>query len=281
MVDSMTFIADAGASSSEWDNNSTSYDAWGRPKTYTDLSLLHATWTYDLVRANWKVDEGAGWILDNATPTNVTSTNGRLVVNAGAILNDASMMQSRRSPKYQPNRGHLYSTALCLPNPTDAGERDFGLFNAEEGVFFRLKTDGNLYACIKRNSVVIKEELITLPATIDLAMGNLFDIQYQWRGVGNYKFMVGDPATGKLINSHTITFLNTLTEELSIRNPALPVCYKSTNLGNNVKISVGCCDITSEGGGRQNRLYGSVSTPQIGYALPSAGNEAVLAIKMN
>jgi len=139
------------------------------------------------------------------------------------------------------------------------------MFTEENGAFFRLKSDGLLYACRRTTNnggptTTTTEELIDLTplgAGFDLALGNIYDIQMQWRGVGNIKFFIGSPEQGASILVHTMSLLGTLTA-LSIANPALPIAYRCENLGDNVVIQSGCADISSEGGSDQNHVYGSI-----------------------
>jgi hypothetical protein len=110
-------------------------------------------------------------------------------------------------------------------------------------VFFRLKADGLLYAVRRSVGVEVAEEVITTTGVsgFDVQKGNIYDIQYQWRGVGNYKFFIN------LQLVHTIANLGTLTA-LSMENPALPISYRATRTTQDVSIHIGCADITSENG---------------------------------
>ena len=218
-------------------------------------------------------------MLDNSTSTRVATNNGIASISSGAILGNESLLKSKRSPRYQPNRGHLYSTAVFLENPTDNGFRDFGMFTIDNGVYFRLKNDGKLYARIDSLGANQYEQEIIIPFTIDLSKGNIFDIQMQWRGVGNFSWFIGNPATGKVTKVHTANLLGTLDGKASISNPALPCCYRSINNGDNVTIKTSCVDITSEGGQAENYVYGSI----IGTvaSLPSSSNVEFLAVKIS
>lgn len=240
-------------------------DAWGRQKSITDKSLLHGMFTNSIIPAAVFKETING--VEQATFVNATSSDGLLVMQAGSAPNDETVLDSFRSPRYEPNRGHLYSVSILLPDPTANGERDFGMFTEENGAFFRLKAGANLYACRRTTTTsggtVTVEELIApsaIPAGVDLSKGNIYDIQMQWRGVGNICFYMGDPATGASVCVHRMLLLNTL-DNLSISNPALPVAYRCQNLGNNVFIRSGCVDISTEGGTDNSHTYGSIPVP--------------------
>lgn len=69
-----------------YSKNATSMDAWGRPKSYKDLSILHGVFTYDVPNSLWIVKENNIELLDNSTSTRVYSSTisdgglGRLIV---------------------------------------------------------------------------------------------------------------------------------------------------------------------------------------------------------
>jgi hypothetical protein len=214
-------------------------DAWGVPKVSLPRSLFHGLWTFDIPASMWFLYENATQVY---TSTQIVSTNGAAVLTTSAAKTDL-IMESRLCPRYQPNRGHLFSSALWCPSKTNDGNRDFGVRTTENGVYFRLKANGLLYAVLKSGGVETKEELIDTSAVtgFDVQKGNVYDIQYQWRGVGNYKFFIN------LVNVHAFENLGTLTA-LSMQNPALPVSYRCTRTTQDVAMHIGCADITSENG---------------------------------
>lgn len=214
-------------------------DAWGVQKMCLPYSLFHGMWTFDIPASMWFMFENGTQVY---TSTNIVSTGGAAVLTTSATKT-ALIMEGRVAPRYQPNRGHLFSTALWCPSKTNNGVREWGLQTAENGVFFRLKADGLLYAVLRSGGVETKEELIDTSgvAGFDVQKGHVFDIQYQWRGVGNYKFFIN------LQLVHTFSNLGTLTA-LSMQNPALPISFKCTRTTQDVSMHIGCVDITSENG---------------------------------
>jgi len=252
-------------------------DAWGRQKTVQDYSLLHGMFTYSIPVGVWKESLNG---VEQTSFVNATSVNGKLHLDsAGATTNVSTF----RHPRYEPNRGHIYSISAFLPSPEALGIRDFGLFTAESGVFFRVRTNG-LYACLRTTVDTVtttKEEKIThLPKGIDLSKGNVYDIQMQWRGVGNIGFFIGDPTTGVSKRVHEFKNLNVLTE-LSLFNPALPLAFECTNTGANVVIECGCVDVSSEGGKNYDGTYGAVSIGTNSGSVAVTGyNPLVLAYRI-
>jgi len=171
----------------------------------------------------------------------------------------------------------VFSASLGFKGANLDGELRAGLFvDDENGAYFKTKGDGNLYACIRSLSVETHEELIIFPFAIDITLGNIYDIQMQWRGVGEIRYFAGNPATGKLELVHRIEFLNTLDQALSIANPALSASVYARNVTQEVSMWAGCIDVTAEGGSQVPRQYGSfnvsaaaVSSPQVVAAIRS------------
>lgn len=253
--------------------NDLGYDAWGRGKFIKDNSIFHGMFTFNVPVSTW-YETINGTI---GATTNSNSVDGALCVTAGPALNDDTYLRSYRNPRYEPNRGALYSTAGWFENPTSAMTREFGTFTAESGVFFRLEPGGVLSGIVRTTTsgggTVDDVISLALPAGLDLSKGNVFDIQYQWRGVGNYKFFVNLQEVG---NSN---YLGTLTQ-LSMFNPALPVAWNSVNLGSNDAMYFGCVDVSSEGGKDNGKTYGSAKmTTDSGSVALTGYNAPVLATR--
>ena len=231
-------------------SNDLGTDAWGRNKTVSDVSLFHGMFTYSVPQQMW-LEYING--VEQTAFSGFTSANGRLKIQG--TNGQSNLLMSKRHPRYQPNRGHLYSTAMILPDAANAANQEFGLFHAQAGVFFRINA-GVLYAVrrtIIDGTIVNTVETITLPAGIDLTKGNVYDIQMQWRGVGNIKFFIN------LQLVHTMEILGRLSE-VSIWNPALPIAF---NIDGVATMYCGCVDATSEGGQRENRQRGSVDSEEV------------------
>ena len=256
--------------------NQLGYDAWGRAKSVSDDSIFHGMFTYNVPVSIWY--ETINGVI-STTAINSTSVDGALNIVAGATLNDDTYLRSFMNPRYEPNRGAIYSTAGWITNPTALMTREWGTFTAESGVFFRLKSGGTLVGVIRTTVATVTtdtEYALTIPVGIDLSKNNVYDLQYQWRGAGNYKWYlnlqeVGDSAT-----------LGTLTQ-LTMYNPALPVAWNSINLGDNDAMNFGCVDVSSEGGKANGKTYGSVGienqTGQVAISGTGQYNIPIVAIR--
>ena len=227
-------------------------DAWGRQKVIHDFSLFSSIFTYDIPDYMWKY---AGCYSEN---------------NA-LVLPMNSSISSRQHMKYQPNRGQLFSTAGFLPIAD--GIIRFGLFTEENGCFFEV-VNGEMFSVIRsfhNNTVIEDRKQITLPEGFDITKGHNYDIQFQWRGVGSYRFMID------LDEVISYVYTNTLTR-LTISNPNLPVSFTNTSLDINCKASFGSVDVSTEGGKNPRLMYDSVINP-VDKIVSNVG-APVLALRM-
>lgn len=254
-------------------------DAWGHPIVSTLESIFHGMWTFDIPPSMWLTFEDTVELAYGVS-TAVTSSGGAALLDTTGVT--SCEMRSKRHPRYQPNRGHRYSTALWCPSSTAGGAgayRDWGLFTETNGVFFRLKSDGLLYAVV-RSGGVEDEEVIDTSGIVnfDVEKGNVYDIQFQWRGVGNYKFFIN------LTLVHTFNYLGTRTS-LTMENPALCAAYYCEQDTAPVTMHVGCVDVTSESGETAREQYGSAPGTAAGnntdYPVVSVYNPDLINTEVN
>ena len=258
-------------------------DAWGVPKASLALSLFHGMFTYDVPSEYWKESIND---VEQVALVNATSSNGELVMTSNGVLNDSVVLDTFRSPRYQPNRGHLFSTSLFFDNPTLAGERTVGIFTQESGLGIRLRGNGSTWTMYLMSRTTVSAvttdteyEVLNLPAGFDPAKGNIYDIQMQWRGVGNFKLYIGDAATGASSLVLTVNNLNVV-NNVTIYNPALPIAFECINQGSDVVIRSGCVDVSSEGGQDDKGFYGSIGIDNnTGQVAVSGFNTPVLVVR--
>jgi hypothetical protein len=266
-------------------NSRYSLDAWGRPKVMLDESLFSSTWTFDIsarVWEEWAYTEGSGW-SPQAGFTNATSEDHMLTVKSTTTVGGGCTIASKVHPKYQPNRGHLYSTAMTHPNVTDAGLTRFGLGSPQDACAFEVEGDGtdwDIFA-VRRNGGVI-ENRVSVKATLlerfpnfDPTKGHVYDIQFQWRGVGNYFYFIDL----QLVYAEEV--LGTR-DTLSMSDPALQAFFSTycTESGTERVAKFGCVDVTSEGGNGHNKAFGSVNSGDTQLTTGSNVSTALLALRV-
>lgn len=260
-------------------------DAWNRPKSIVDRSVFSATWTFGIPARVWEEYQfdGATWTPQTSF-SRATSVNKMLSVVSGTTPTEGATLATKQYSRYQPNRGHLYSTAVIMPNASDRGIRRFGLATPDDGVFFEMVGDGvdwDIFAGRRAygslaSYVSIKSAILDKVPNFDPSKGHVYDIQYQWRGVGNYFFYVD------LELVYVDEYLGTGTQ-LSMSDPALQPFYSAYtgSDGTQVQLLAGCVDVTSEGGQDERTLFGSVSSGLDLLTLGTADTPtAVLAFKV-
>lgn len=247
-------------------------DAWSRLKSVSDRSILHGMFTFNVPYQTWYESIDG---VEQSSFSNASSLNGKLILSSSGVTNEKVKLSSFRNPRYEPNRGHIYSVSIFLPSG-GVGERSFGVFNKDSGVMFRLKSDGFLYG-VRRTTIdgvpVDTEEQITIPEGVDLTKGNTFDIQFQWRGVGDYFFYINQELVLAQQNIGSLT-------NLSMSNPASPISFECIDQGSQVYIECGCVDVTTEGGINNGKTYGSISVNNDSGQIAGTGfNFPVLAVR--
>lgn len=246
-------------------------DAWGRSKQVFDNSILHGMFTYNVPVSKWRELHNG---VEQSSFSAATSVDGMLRLTSTSTFNEKRSLLTFRNPRYQPNRGHLYSSSIFLPDKNLSGIRRFGYFTSESGAFFELTNTG-LYA-VTRSTVsgITTDNRVLVPSDdFDVEKGNVFDIQMQWRGVGNYTFYIN------LKPVYTFEYLGTL-DNLSTYNPANPISFESINDGDEVLIYCGCVDVSSEGGDNMGGTYGSIGVPNSSGQVSITGeNIPIIAIR--
>lgn len=243
-------------------------DAWGRSKSITDRSIMHGMFTFNVPVTTWYEQENG---VTQSSFVGASSVDGKLVFSSSG---SSRYLRTYRNPRYQPNRGLLYSSAHILPNVTNAGRRRFGSLTSQSGMFFELDS-GILYAVVRTTiqGVTTDDRHLIDTTGIELEKGNIYDIQAQWRGVGNYKFFINN------VLVQTVSYLGKRTE-LSMYNPAAPIAFECINDGDDVEIHTGCVDVTSEGGEADGLTYGSIGVPnQTGSVSITGYNVPILAVR--
>ena len=228
--------------------------AWWVPKFSADYSIFHSLYTYNISSALWKGYKDGVEDIDISNSTRIISDQGWLKMTTTATNGSRTKIVSKRSPRYQPNRWHLYSTTMASADIGTTGSMfRFGLGTinngtAVDGTFFEIEDD-QLYIVVKsgwverqRKNITSNLEDIGLSIT-DLQKWHLYDIQFQYRGVGDYFFYIDQYLVGKL------EFLGEY-ETPIMENPQLPAFYQVKNVTawKELEMRSGCVDITSEGG---------------------------------
>ena len=220
---------------------------------------------------------------------------GMVQLSVGGTAGDQIIRQTRRVQRYLPGRANEASFAVIL-NGVSAGIRTrAGIFDELNGVYF--EHDGTDYYCvIRRNTAsgVVEERVARADWSDDKLDGNgpsgitinyvniqMMVIEYEWYGAGQveWKFVINN-------NAHSVHKTNhaNLHDHTWAAYGSFPVRYELTNVtgatGTHTMLQ-GSHSFLTEG---TTTLLGkqlSVSSPLIGYNLPTAGTfYPVVAIRL-
>jgi len=170
----------------------------------------------------------------------LTQVSGLAVCSSSASTNASGVLQSRRFLKYDPGEGALVRfTALFTPGVVGSSQ-EIGIGDGLDGYFFGY--DGTSFGIMRRRDGVdnwtpqSSWNIDTMP-DIDVTLGNVYQINYQWLGFGQILFAIEDPVNGSFRPVHAIKYTNT---ELvpSILNPSLPMYIFAGNTTNNTDVVV-------------------------------------------
>lgn len=214
-----------------------SFAAFGMLKTAQESTIADYRFDDTLVPANFIINTTG--IASYETPDNITGLRMR----SGAQASSSIQIQSKIDHFYQAGRGQLFKTSMILGDTGVSGNvREWGLFNDDDGVFFRMDTELKLVIRYNGTDTEIPASTWDVPITAD-QYGHLYYIQYEWLGVGNIYVYYDE----KIV--HTYNFLGTSTQ-FSLREPDLPVRYRNENTTNtsDVTMQIGCCSVSTEGG---------------------------------
>lgn len=202
---------------------------------------------------------GAGTVTDI-----VTSSAFRL--NVTNLAGDSAAVRSSSYYRYQSGRGlKITHTGVVEATPTASATVRFGFADDNDGVYWECDAVG-MNVCIRSSAsgfVVINKvpqanwdnPAPAFPTPYDKSLGNIYEIQLQWLGVGSVQFFIN----GVLV--HTIAHANLLPVPY-MRTADLPIMWEVSNNGvanvSSASFLAICGNVTVQSG---------QSPPEYGYAV--------------
>lgn len=252
------------------------HGAEGLQKVSYDASLFYGLFTFDIPSKVWLMYEND---VETYPSTHITSVDGEAYLAVDAAITKVRL-DSRETPRYQPNRGLLYTDSGSIVGSKTSGTVEHGLLtchsaggNIEHGVFFRHKSDGLLYAVLYSGGSQIEEELIDLSVVegfdpnFDTEKSQVYSIQYKWCGAGDYFFYIENPLTGRSTLVKNLNFSGLLASS-AMENPANVVSARVTRGSDDMGWRWSCIDVTTENGARNSReVYTSAYTKNYSGAI--------------
>jgi hypothetical protein len=270
--------------------SSTAFDAFGRMRTSSPLTLFDSSHRY----------------ADNNLWSTASGVNGSGVFNSGQglvelnVTNASGSFITRETTKvfaYQPGKSLLnLNTFVMSPEKTGLRQR-VGYFGADNGMYLEL--DGSTLSFVERslvNGTPITETRVSQAnwngdklngtgasgITLDITKAQILWMDVEWLGLGSVR--MGFVINGKFILCHTFHHANIL-DSTYITTACLPLRYEIANTAATTgasKLKQICSSVISEGGyelrGLQQAVGTSITAPK---ALATAGTYyPVVSIKL-
>lgn len=238
-------------------DNPNLYDAFGRLEVAAPFTLADYIFKYDLLPLLFDTSlSGSGSIthLPNESSARLRCTT---------VSGDIAQLTSRRYHRYQAAKaGKVSMTCVAGAGKTNVRRR-WGLFDDENGFFFEL--NGTTFNIVQRSKVTgsVVDTVVAQASfngdkvdgtgasgfTIDLSKANIFEINFQWLGVGDaiFKVVTGSEAP---VTLHTVTNANINTSAY-MTTANLPIRYEQENTGtagSSSDMKAICSTVVSSGG---------------------------------
>lgn len=269
---------------------STSFDAFGRLRTSSPLTLFDSSHRY----------------ADNNLWATSTGVNSSAVFNSGQGLVDLTIpttsgafvkRETIRNFAYQPAKSLLNFNTFVMADAQNNLRQRVGYFGTANGIYFQL--NGTTLSFVKRTSVngISGEEFTVNQSswngdkldgtgasglTLDITKAQILWMDIEWLGVGSVR--IGFIINGKFIVCHTFHHANNI-DSTYITTASLPLRYEIENIGTTTGESTLkqiCSSVVSEGGyelrGLQQAVGTVITAPK---ALTTAGTfYPVVSIKL-
>lgn len=165
-----------------------------------------------------------------------------------AASGDAARLRTNTYYRYQAGRGQRFTQTVYLTANAGASANQavrWGYFDANDGLFWQ-RTGGALFFCQRSStsgSPVDSCQAVTLPAGADLTKGSIYEVAFQWLGVGTVRAWWN--GTEVLVRDNA----NTLAAPY-MRTADLPLSWEVVNAAaaQAATLTVICANVTSQGG---------------------------------
>ena len=260
-------------------NISTPIDAFGRTAVAQPETLFDGKLLYDAAPLVWDDQQTAG----GSTSSTYNANQASVTLAVASLTAGTRVRQTFERFPYQAGKSQGFAMTGILGTPAVGITRRLGAFDGNNGIFFesapsgvrvvrRTKTSGSPVdnAVAQANWNVDKMDGAGISGiTLDFSKVQIFEMQFQWLGVGSIWFGVNIGGTPYWV--HRMDVANSLTT-VSMSTPNLPLRYEIANDGTGGVASILqiCSTVFSGGGvaeiGARRALY------RAGFATLNDGN---------
>jgi hypothetical protein len=248
--------------------SSTSFDAFGRMRTSSPLTLFDSSHRY-ADNNLWSVDSGV------SGSGSFNQNQGLIEMNVTAASGSYLTRETTKTFAYQPGKSLLVMNTFVM-SPAKTGLRQrVGYFGADNGMYLEL--DGSTLSFVERSlvsGIPVTETRVPQSSwngdklngsgasglTLDITKAQILWTDIEWLGLGSVR--MGFIINGKFILCHTFNHANVI-DTTYITTACLPLRYEIQNTAATSgasKLKQICSSVISEGGYELRGLQQAVST---------------------
>lgn len=213
------------------------------------------------------------WFLTNVNGGTITQANAMVVVGTSTTTASTSTLESRKHIQYKSGMGVMVRFSAIFTSPVEGTSQIIGLGDVDDGLF--VGYNNLLFGVLHRNSASgsivdtwyyqtawsddLGNGTQSLPV-MDWTKGNVFQISFQYLGMGEIQFFVEEPESGEFRKVHHIAYANANTVP-SMQSPSLPLCVMVDNQGTTSDIIIKSSSMSAfiEGTAKRHGFTNSVS----------------------
>ena len=264
------------------------YDSFGRLRT-SDINNI-----FESTHVNSEQIEFWDYATSGGGTKTFEKNKARVVLSVGTANGDHAVRQTMNSFHYSAGQSMIIRLTGVLGSGKANLMSCLGYHNDDNGLFFRVK-DG-VFQVVIRSDVTgsVVDRFVNQSAfngdkldgtgasgiTINLDKTQIFEVNYQWLGVGSISFYVH--IGGKQIRLHT--FHNANEQDIVyMRTPHLPVRYEIKNTGVTASASTMnqiCTQIANEGNAIVGDLMNVVSTGTTYYPITALEFKPIISLRV-
>ena len=197
---------------------------------------------------NFAYNINSGMVNSNISGTaSVAQSGGMAVLQTGTTSGSRASIETIDVLRYVIGVGGLVRISAIFTSGVAGGTQLIGYGDNTDGFFFGY--NGNSFGVMRRRggsdtwipqtswNIDKMDGSGTSGVTLNPALGNVYQIQFQWLGYGAIGFGIENPVTGELILVHRIQYANANSLP-SIFNPSLPLSTRISNSGTASNIMV-------------------------------------------
>jgi hypothetical protein len=239
------------------------------------------------------------YVTSNGATMSVNYTSVSVVMNIATTSGSMAILQTKQYHPYIPGTGHSAMMTFVMTTGVTSVTQSAGLFDADNGVFFRIRNTVPEFVIRNRG---VDVEVVAQSAwnvdrldgsmteynqsgfTADWTKAQILAIDFQWLGVGRAR--LGFVIDGNLIVCHHFEHANRTAAVPYMSQPSLPLRWEIKNtatLASTYTMTSICGSVFAEGADFETGFIRAVSTNGLSVNVTSANSvvgRGILAVRL-